>query len=163
MPRKPNSQNPLALADDSELITLPSGETLSAMQTKAVILKAIGDMADQRIADEAGYSSRAALQNFLRSRRGQAGVGEAVRQRLGSLAAIGLQAKLDILKTSKDQHLRNQIATELMALGGIVPRQQQGDGAPGAGDRQVSISINLAQPTEGHAELDYIEHDSSET
>lgn len=149
MPRKQHAQLIEVDPETLEPITLPSGSTLDKRQTIAATLKAIGQHDDKQIAAMAGYASVAVLQTFLRSKKGQEGVGQATRQRLSGLGARALQTKAELME-SKATHpeLRNQIASEIMALAGIRPPAQQAGDAGSEPARSVNVNIQLGPPAD---------------
>ncbi|WP_138469883.1 hypothetical protein [Poseidonocella sp. HB161398] len=139
------NQAELPTLEDIAPLKLASGDTLDARQSLACTLRAITQLNIEQIAQQAGYSGRAAASHFLRSSRGRMGVQAAITLHLADAGRIGLQAMIQLAQTSKSDTVRQAAAADLMDRAGLKldgPEQQPGSAAQQA----PSITINIGQP-----------------
>ncbi|MBE3637347.1 helix-turn-helix transcriptional regulator [Mangrovicoccus algicola] len=138
-------QASLPTLDEITPITTAKGETLDARQSLACTLRATTALNIEQIAEQAGYSGRAACSHFLRSDRGRMGVQAAITLHLTDAGRIGLQTMIALAQTSKSDTVRQAAAADLMDRAGLKLDQPE-QPAGGAGHAAPSITINIGQP-----------------
>ncbi len=137
-----------ASPDEAEIITLDDGHKLTAQQSLAVYLRVAHGMSTDEIAERCGYSTGSTVRQFLRRETGKRAVEIVARSHLLEAATLGLRTMMALASKARSENVRQLAAADLMDRFGLRNEDVQGGKRPGFGPREVSININVTQPSE---------------
>jgi hypothetical protein len=127
-----------------ETITLPDGTELNERQTKAALLHATSDLSHEQIAEQAGYASRQGVSTFLQSKHGKLAVRAALIQHMQDAGRTGLQATINLAKSSRSETVRQLAAAKLVEWSGIASELQAEQASlSNNGGRELNINIRV--------------------